>query len=101
MKNGSVRRATRSRHIFNTNVILLRVILLHSANKSGDLLPAIRSPRRPRMRSVPFLAALLVAAPLLTGTIARAEDKLNIVAAENFYGDLARQIGGSNVLVTS
>lgn len=53
------------------------------------------------MRSVPFLAALLVAAPLLTGTTARAEDKLNIVAAENFYGDLARQIGGSHVAVTS
>jgi zinc/manganese transport system substrate-binding protein len=53
------------------------------------------------MRSVPFLAALLVAAPLLTGTIARAEDKMNIVAAENFYGDLARQIGGSHVAVTS
>ncbi|MBZ9671495.1 metal ABC transporter solute-binding protein, Zn/Mn family [Mesorhizobium sp. ES1-3] len=53
------------------------------------------------MRSLPFLAALLVAAPLLTGTVARAEDKLNIVAAENFYGDLARQIGGSHVAVTS
>jgi zinc/manganese transport system substrate-binding protein len=53
------------------------------------------------MRSVPFLAALLVALPLLTGTAARAEDKLNIVAAENFYGDLARQIGGSHVAVTS
>ena len=53
------------------------------------------------MRSLPFLAALLLAAPLLTGTAARAEDKLTIVAAENFYGDLARQIGGSNVTVTS
>ncbi|TPJ64804.1 zinc ABC transporter substrate-binding protein [Mesorhizobium sp. B2-7-1] len=53
------------------------------------------------MRSIPFLAALLVAAPLLTGTVARAEDKMNIVAAENFYGDLARQIGGSHVAVTS
>jgi len=53
------------------------------------------------MRSLPFLAALLVAVPLLTGTAARAEDKLTIVAAENFYGDLARQIGGSNVTVTS
>ncbi|KAA3451229.1 cation ABC transporter substrate-binding protein [Mesorhizobium sp. SARCC-RB16n] len=53
------------------------------------------------MRSLPFLAALLVAAPLLTGTVARAEDKLNIVAAENFYGDLAHQIGGSHVAVTS
>ena len=53
------------------------------------------------MRSLPFLVALLVAAPLLTGTVARAEDKLNVVAAENFYGDLARQIGGSHVAVTS
>ncbi|MBA1143330.1 metal ABC transporter solute-binding protein, Zn/Mn family [Mesorhizobium neociceri] len=53
------------------------------------------------MRSLPFLAALLVAVPLLTGTAARAEDKMTIVAAENFYGDLARQIGGSNVTVTS
>lgn len=53
------------------------------------------------MRPIPFLAALLVAVPLLTGTAARAEDKLTIVAAENFYGDLARQIGGSNVAVTS
>lgn len=53
------------------------------------------------MRSLPFLAALLVAVPLLTGTAAHAEDKLTIVAAENFYGDLARQIGGSNVTVTS
>ncbi|CAN7413097.1 metal ABC transporter solute-binding protein, Zn/Mn family [Mesorhizobium caraganae] len=53
------------------------------------------------MRSLPFFAALLVAVPLLTGTAARAEDKLTIVAAENFYGDLARQIGGSNVTVTS
>lgn len=53
------------------------------------------------MRRIPFLAALLVAVPLLTGTAARAEDKLTIVAAENFYGDLAREIGGSNVTVTS
>ncbi|TPI28418.1 cation ABC transporter substrate-binding protein [Mesorhizobium sp. B3-1-9] len=53
------------------------------------------------MRSFPFLAALLFAVTLLTGGGARAEDKVNIVAAENFYGDLARQIGGSNVAVTS
>jgi ABC-type Zn uptake system ZnuABC Zn-binding protein ZnuA len=53
------------------------------------------------MRSFPFMAALLIAAPLLTANIARAEDRLNIVAAENFYGDLARQIGGSHVSVTS
>lgn len=53
------------------------------------------------MRSVPLLAALLVAAPLLAGNAARADEKINIVAAENFYGDLARQIGGSHVEVAS
>ncbi|WP_210241950.1 zinc ABC transporter substrate-binding protein [Mesorhizobium sp. B2-4-12] len=53
------------------------------------------------MRSFPFAAALLFAATLLAGAGARAEDKVNIVAAENFFGDLARQIGGSHVSVTS
>ncbi|TPI15592.1 zinc ABC transporter substrate-binding protein [Mesorhizobium sp. B4-1-1] len=53
------------------------------------------------MRSFPFTAALLLAAALLAGGGARAEDKVNIVAAENFYGDLAHQIGGSHVAVTS
>jgi zinc/manganese transport system substrate-binding protein len=53
------------------------------------------------MRSTPFWAALLLAAPLLAGNTAQAADKIDIVAAENFYGDLARQIGGGNVTVTS
>lgn len=53
------------------------------------------------MRSVPFIAALLVAAPLLTANVVRAEEKTTVVAAENFYGDLAHQIGGSHVTVTS
>ncbi|TPK73589.1 cation ABC transporter substrate-binding protein [Mesorhizobium sp. B2-4-15] len=53
------------------------------------------------MRSFPFAAALLFVATLLAGGGAHAEDKVNIVAAENFYGDLARQIGGSHVSVTS
>src|SRR5262249_5816375 len=38
---------------------------------------------------------------LFAGNSAQAADKINVVAAENFYGDLARQIGGSNVTVTS
>ncbi|TPI12984.1 cation ABC transporter substrate-binding protein [Mesorhizobium sp. B4-1-3] len=53
------------------------------------------------MRSFPFVAALMFAATLLAGGGACAEEKVNIVAAENFYGDLARQIGGSHVSVTS
>lgn len=52
------------------------------------------------MRSAPFWAALLIAAPLLAGNAASA-DKINVVAAENVYGDLAHQIGGGNVTVTS
>ena len=38
-----------------------------------------------------------LAAPIL----ARAGEPINIVAAENFYGDIAKQIGGSAVKVTS
>lgn len=48
------------------------------------------------------LSILAVALALagFTGT-AWAADPVHIVAAENFYGDLAEQIGGSNVTVTS
>jgi zinc/manganese transport system substrate-binding protein len=42
-----------------------------------------------------FLAVSSFALPAL------AADKVTIVAAENFYGDLAHQIGGSHVAVTS
>jgi zinc/manganese transport system substrate-binding protein len=45
------------------------------------------------------LAALLLALPVLAAP-ARAE-ALRIVAAENFYGDVAQQIGGPAVAVTS
>ena len=38
---------------------------------------------------------------IATGTPARAAEPLSIVAAENFYGDIAQQIGGSAVKVTS
>ena len=41
-----------------------------------------------------FAASALVAAPALA-------DPVKIVAAENFYGDVAGQIGGANVAVTS
>ncbi|MGA2568723.1 MAG: zinc ABC transporter substrate-binding protein, partial [Pseudolabrys sp.] len=44
------------------------------------------------------LAALTLAAP----PAARAADgKIAVVAAENFYGDIARQIGGDRVTVVS
>src|SRR5579863_4738707 len=44
--------------------------------------------------------ALSLAALTLLGASASAEP-VRIVAAENFYGDLARQIGGAHVEVTS
>ena len=49
-----------------------------------------------------FIACLFVAATMsLPWQSAEAADPVRVVAAENFYGDLARQIGGSRVEVTS
>jgi zinc/manganese transport system substrate-binding protein len=53
------------------------------------------------MRSLLIAICLLAATPFLSGGGALAAEKLNVVAAENFYGDLARQIGGGHVAVTS
>lgn len=55
---------------------------------------------------IPFLkftvcGAILAAAALLFAVPALAAAPIRIVAAENFYGDLARQIGGEHVEVTS
>jgi zinc/manganese transport system substrate-binding protein len=52
------------------------------------------------MRSFLFAAIMLAAAPFLSGG-ALAADRVTVAAAENFYGDLARQIGGEHVAVTS
>src|SRR5208283_3733653 len=49
------------------------------------------------MKALPFVAAVAFcafSAPALA-------DPVKVVAAENFYGDLATQIGGENVAVTS
>ena len=44
----------------------------------------------------------VVAAIAILGLSAPAfADPVKVVAAENFYGDLASQIGGANVAVTS
>ncbi|HEY1721409.1 MAG TPA: zinc ABC transporter substrate-binding protein [Magnetospirillaceae bacterium] len=48
------------------------------------------------MKSAIFVAALLIVAPV----VAQAAP-VNVVAAENFYGDLVTQIGGVHVAVTS
>jgi zinc/manganese transport system substrate-binding protein len=56
--------------------------------------------REVRMNSVAIAAAVA----LLSATSAWAQTStkpINIVAAENFYGDLAKQIGGTDVKVTS
>ena len=46
---------------------------------------------------------LLAGAALAAATLAQPAfaDPINVVAAENFYGDIAQQIGGDNVAVTS
>ncbi len=51
------------------------------------------------MRKLPVLAALV--ALLVIPTMGWAAGAINIVAAENFYGDVAQQIGGPDVKVTS
>ncbi|MDQ0473117.1 metal ABC transporter solute-binding protein, Zn/Mn family [Labrys wisconsinensis] len=52
------------------------------------------------MRTLLLALALTAALPgLATG--ARAADRTAVVAAENFYGELAEQIGGKHVAVTS
>ncbi|HLW91961.1 MAG TPA: zinc ABC transporter substrate-binding protein [Roseiarcus sp.] len=50
------------------------------------------------MKTLPFAGAVLAAAFFAGPALA---DPVNIVAAENFYGDVATQIGGANVAVTS
>src|ERR1700685_4805289 len=47
-----------------------------------------------RLLAVTVLAVVASATPALA-------DPVKVVAAENFYGDLATQIGGANVAVTS
>jgi zinc/manganese transport system substrate-binding protein len=49
------------------------------------------------LNKLSFLAAIAVCA-LSAPTLA---DPVKVVAAENFYGDIARQVGGDNVVVTS
>lgn len=55
------------------------------------------------MRSFPIICLALMLAPLTlgVGTAARAAEPITIVAAENFYGELAAEIGGDKVAVTS
>jgi zinc/manganese transport system substrate-binding protein len=53
------------------------------------------------MKSVVLALALTFIPALGQGTPARAEDRIAVVAAENFYGDIARQIGGERVAVIS
>ena len=49
----------------------------------------------------PACAAMLAAMVLASLPVLAAPATIKIVAAENFYGDVARQIGGSHVEVTS
>ena len=58
-----------------------------------------RAPRR-ALSPVRWLAAAAAALSLAAPAFAQAAT-VNVVAAENFYGDVATQIGGSHVAVTS
>jgi zinc/manganese transport system substrate-binding protein len=54
----------------------------------------------PMRITIGVVAALLLTLSALAGTRA-AGDKIAVVAAENFYGDVAQQIGGDHVSVAS
>jgi zinc/manganese transport system substrate-binding protein len=51
------------------------------------------------MRQLSLLGAVALASCLAAGSAAAGPVK--VVASENFYGDIAQQIGGANVEVTS
>jgi zinc/manganese transport system substrate-binding protein len=53
------------------------------------------------MEGVMRKIAILTAAALIAAAHAWAAEPVRVVAAENFYGDVAKQIGGPNVRVTS
>ncbi|PPK42164.1 zinc/manganese transport system substrate-binding protein [Trinickia symbiotica] len=55
-----------------------------------------------RVRRLPVLAVAVLAALSLSGpALAQAAKTINVVAAENFYGDVVSQLGGKHVEVTS
>ena len=75
--------------------------VLSSTAPAGLHRPGVRADRRPRFAAI--FAALVVGATA-GATAAAAPIKaasIKIVAAENFYGDIARQIGGDRVAVAS
>src|SRR5690349_22126856 len=53
------------------------------------------------MEGVMRKIAILTAAAVVAAAHAWAAEPVRVVAAENFYGDVAKQIGGPNVRVTS
>ncbi|MEK6425091.1 MAG: zinc ABC transporter substrate-binding protein [Burkholderia gladioli] len=59
-----------------------------------------RAPLRARFRLTRWLAASCAALTLAAPAFAQTA-KVQVVAAENFYGDVVKQIGGANVVVSS
>jgi zinc/manganese transport system substrate-binding protein len=53
------------------------------------------------MKNIVSAAFALLLLPLLPAAGSAADNQIKVVAAENFYGDVARQIGGSHVEVVS
>jgi zinc/manganese transport system substrate-binding protein len=73
----------------------------HQPHRFGRLEHAAAIPAR-RLTMTTLCGTAVLAAALLWGPVsARAAAPLSIVAAENFYGDVAQQIGGSAVKVAS
>src|SRR5260370_29978398 len=83
--------------------------MLYRFNPSGSLAPGrratTRAPSHDLIREVRMKAVAIAAAvALLSVTSAWAQTgtkPVNIVSAENFYGDIAKQIGASHVKVNN
>ncbi|HEX7685808.1 MAG TPA: metal ABC transporter solute-binding protein [Trinickia sp.] len=62
---------------------------------------SIRRFRRTVVRTAALVCASLLPALSLNATAFAAQPRIHVVAAENFYGDVVKQLGGENVDVTS
>src|SRR5205823_12265042 len=63
--------------------------------------PWMRTTWRPWLRAFPLLTLALLGLACTTGSASSSGSGLQVVAAENFWGSIAAQLGGDNVRVTN
>src|SRR5436305_426444 len=80
-------------------LLLLGVMLLTTSCGAAAVPTAVVAAASPTAASVPPTAAATASAP--TPAVAAPAQPLRVVAAENFWGSIATQLGGNRVAVTS